>query len=883
MIQRGPTRRHKTGGRTAGPGGSSLLTQKGAAHLIERHTLVGALSRRLGDWLSILCDDNLQDLADLAHVRNMRAGEVVFAQEDCGEVTQSLWVLLDGFVQGSSKPGLQDLLQVPCIDDFRGDPSVPSLEFKQSSARRSRNSVVTGDAEEDSAREAEAKALSARIQQIVDQNKTIKAQNDAIIPVPLFSTRAFGATFGEDQLMSGKQRSYTLTAATQCKLCEIKFCDYLSLFSADLAKSRLREHRKTIIAQTFDAATSSLILSANPQLLPADLRQRLQNEAVLRRYHTGQRIIDPPRDEDVPSNKVAVREGGSFHASHPEAAVRPQQAAERSPGLGSLQQPCVFFLISGKVDRLVFDPCFPSGPKSYGSCEFQGATFGERAVLKEVSPSVISQVAVVAASECQICALPRETLEQILADMRKDSGFTQQLAKHLADEDYIDQLFEPTANFSVLEKENNNALLGTSTITSDEVCVGTNSEIEEALLDEEEAQVECTAEAAEKAGAANPMELAAAAIDQAEAAMLQAERRLQQSHLVEDDADFSYQDIIDCIEQAASEFSLILVKHVTMLPVHGFDVASLEEKMARLDLMLLLAAEMMPPGSKREEKRALCKAVTQIVASQNDFGQALQSRHNNIDFKSDISVCEFLAACQERVKALQAHTPRFRVALADQYGAAMGHRLFDEYHLWMERKSVVWTQCHALDTQYTLLDQQFAELKEKKCTLNEYETYQLIKMRSQRLETLRAAKNLRLDLLLLNRAVVRSCLASMPQTLNTGEQNQGGLLSYVLHLQSIIEAREDLRLSKGILTMQANRIVQESLDEASVGMDARESQETHDPYEPIPIEPDGQRGVAPILQSFLSNNLGSWLFNTDPSRWAKQARMASKQGERPDQ
>ena len=883
MIQRGPTRRHKTGGRTAGPGGSSLLTQKGAAHLVERHTLVGALSRRLGDWLSILCDDNLQDLADLAHVRNMRAGEVVFAQEDCGEVTQSLWVLLDGFVQGSSKPGLQDLLQVPCIDDFRGDPSVPSLESKQSSARRSRNSVVTGDAEEGSAREAEAKALSARIQQIVDQNKTIKAQNDAIIPVPLFSTRAFGATFGEDQLMSGKQRSYTLTAATQCKLCEIKFCDYLSLFSADLAKSRLREHRKTIIAQTFDAATSSLILSANPPLLPTDLRQRLQNEAVLRRYHTGQRIIDPPRDEDVPSNKVAVREGGNFHASHPEAAVRPQQAAERSPGLWSLQQPCVFFLISGKVDRLVFDPCFPSVLKSYGSCEFQGATFGERAVLKGVSPSVISQVAVVAASECQICALPRETLEQILADMRKDSGFTQQLAKHLADEDYIDQLFEPTANFSVLEKENNSALLGTSTITSDEVCVGTNSEIEEALLDEEEAHVECTAEAAEKAGAANPMELAAAAIDQAEAAMLQAERRLQQSHLVEDDAEFSYQDIIDCIEKAASEFSLILVKHVTMLPVHGFDVASLEEKMARLDLMLLLAAEMMPPGSKREEKRALCKAVTQIVASQNDFGQALQSRHNNIDFKSDISVCEFLAACQERVKALQAHTPRFRVALADQYGAAMGHRLFDEYHLWMERKSVVWTQCHALDTQYTLLDQQFAELKEKKCPLNEYETYQLIKMRSQRLETLRAAKNLRLDLLLLNRAVVRSCLASMPQTLNTGEQNQGGLLSYVLHLQSIIEAREDLRLSKGILTMQANRIVQESLDEASVGMDARESQETHDPYEPIPIRPDGQRGVAPILQSFLSNNLGSWLFNTDPSRWAKQARMASKQGERPDQ
>ena len=882
MIQRGPTRRHDTDGRTAGPGGSMPLPQKGAAHLVERHTLVGALSRRLGDWLSILCDDNLQDLADLAHVRNMRAGEVVFAQEDCGEVTQSFWVLLDGFVQGSSKPGLQDLLQVPCIDDFRGDPSVPSFASKQSSARRSRNSVAT-DAEEGSACDAEAKALSARIQQIVDQNQTIKAQNDAIIPVPLFGTRAFGATFGEDQLMSGKQRSYTLTAATQCKLCEIKFCDYLSLFSADLAKSRLREHRKTVVAQTFDAATSSLILSVNPPLLPTDLRQRLQNEAVLRRYHAGQRIIDPSRDEDVPSNKVAVRDGGNFHASHTEAAVRPQQAAERSPGLWSWQQPCVFFLISGKVERFVFDPCFPSGTKSCGSCEIQGAAFGERAVLKGASPSVISEVGVVAASECQICALPQETLEQILADMRKDSDFTQQLAKHLADEDYVDQLFEPTANVSVLEKENNSALLGISTVTRDEDCVGTDSEIEEALLDEEEAQAECTAEAAEKASAENSMELAAAAIDQAEAAMLQAEHRLQQSHLVEDDADFSCQDVIDCIEQAASEFSLILVKHVTLLPVHGFDVASLEEKMARLDLMLLLAVDMMPPGSKREERRALCNAVTQIVASQNDFGQTLQSRHNNIDFKSDISVCEFLAACQERVKALQGLTPRFRVALADQYGAALGHRLFDEYHVWLERKSAVWTQCDALDTQYTLLDQQFAELKAKKCPLDEYETYQLIKMRSQRLETLRAAKNLRLDLLLLNRAVVRSCLASMPQTLNTGGQNQGGLLSYVLHLQSIIEAREDLRLSKGILTMQANRIVQDSLDEASQGMDARETQDTHDPYEPIPLKPDGQRGVAPILQSFLSNNLGSWLFNTDPSRWAKQARMASKQAERPDQ
>ena len=90
--------------------------------------------------------------------------------------------------------------------------------------------------------------------------------------------------------------------------------------------------------------------------------------------------------------------------------MSPQQAAERSPGLWGLQQPCVFFLISGKVDRLVFDPCFPSGPKSYGSCEFQGATFGERALLRR-EPRFAS---IRAKTPLEVIAITREGFEHAI-------------------------------------------------------------------------------------------------------------------------------------------------------------------------------------------------------------------------------------------------------------------------------------------------------------------------------------------------------------------------------------------------------------------------------------------------------------------------------------
>ena len=89
--------------------------------VVEYDTLMQALSRRLSDCLSILPDDHLEHLADWAEVFHFETGQNVFAQGERDEASQEMWILIDGFVEGSFKPGMKDSLEALPSSGLIGD------------------------------------------------------------------------------------------------------------------------------------------------------------------------------------------------------------------------------------------------------------------------------------------------------------------------------------------------------------------------------------------------------------------------------------------------------------------------------------------------------------------------------------------------------------------------------------------------------------------------------------------------------------------------------------------------------------------------------------------------------------------------------------------
>ena len=108
------------------------------------------------------------------------------------------------------------------------------------------------------------------INDVKERNKKIMQHNDAIVPIQLFATRTFGAAFGEDTLVSGEMRAYTLTAITDSRLCKINFESYMALFlSENQIAAKLRTHQKAVAARTCLAVTRSLI----DEMFPSDFNR----------------------------------------------------------------------------------------------------------------------------------------------------------------------------------------------------------------------------------------------------------------------------------------------------------------------------------------------------------------------------------------------------------------------------------------------------------------------------------------------------------------------------------------------------------------------------------------------------------------------------------
>ena len=402
---------------------------------VEFDTLVQALSRRLSDWLAILSDDAVKDLADIAEVKYVRAGEALFSQGQT-EHSHALWVLLDGMVLGSLKPGLHEVPVLVASDLREEESTLSSISSKKKQGKNKKS--VSKRGKQQSAGQVKSDGAEEAI-------KAIKEKNDAIVPVPLFATRTFGAVFGEDTLLSGDKHGYSLVAELDSKLCCISKEDYMMLFlTDDQAVERVRSYRKGAMTRAF--ASASGVGSLVEELFPEDLQAALQDQAILRRFHAGQRIMAPDKRLRAQSKDAASALNDNSNDAQEHADARGGQQDDQPPAeqLSEplleqrpeplLEEPSMFFLVSGQLDVIRFDE--HDDRHLVCTSDVEGAIFGEFGVL--MGDSYMRSVGVFAMTDGQLCELPKDLLAHMMAEVSLRKDFRFKLKSKIADEECKD-------------------------------------------------------------------------------------------------------------------------------------------------------------------------------------------------------------------------------------------------------------------------------------------------------------------------------------------------------------------------------------------------------------------------------------------------------------
>ena len=315
-------------------------------------------------------DSSLKELADWVDVCYFDPGATVFRQGERDEESQELWILLDGFVKGMQKPGMEDVIEP--VPGLREESSLSLTGSKKGKKQKGKQSKKEKQKKGSLDRQDTADDLAAQIEAQRNSTAAVAARNEAIVPVELFATRTFGAAFGDDTFVTGDRRAYSLTAVTRSKLFKIKMSDYMALFlTEEHAIAKRKAYLKTNVTRCFNVAAGSLI----HQLFPEEFQAMLQKSAVIRRVSAGETIIAPPE----PPKRI-VKEKSSFLASSPsllDEGSQHEEEVEDADGLfeesfdqeQSQQheppepipeyirppQPAVFFLVSGHIGVMGYE------------------------------------------------------------------------------------------------------------------------------------------------------------------------------------------------------------------------------------------------------------------------------------------------------------------------------------------------------------------------------------------------------------------------------------------------------------------------------------------------------------------------------------------------
>jgi len=360
-------------------------------------------------------------------------------------------------VHGSLKPGLLEFVE-PMSTGLQ-EESKESISSKSSRGSKKKSTILKkmltnkkqkGRGEGGKGEAGEKGEGEYSKQDLV--NEEIQRKNDAIVPVPIFTTRMFGATFGDETLFSGEKRGYTMTAAANSKLCRIGLDSFLAHFSysEEQAKEKLRRYQLDAVARSFKSVTGSLM----QELFPDEFWSSLRESSALRRYHAGQQIVHAPSMEvsiDVATlqTEASVEDDETAIGLVPETMKQAQHSVEEEPiQVYNEGQPTVFVLVSGQIalEGYASPPEGEEGvrlPKSrevHSIVQNEGAIFGEMAVLMGDAIEVL--VGAVALTECQVCELPRDLLAEIVSELLKRKGFVHSLKMEVQKGEFRDEMVQ---------------------------------------------------------------------------------------------------------------------------------------------------------------------------------------------------------------------------------------------------------------------------------------------------------------------------------------------------------------------------------------------------------------------------------------------------------
>ena len=212
----------------------------------------------------------------------------------------------------------------------------------------------------------------------------------------------------------------------------------------DQAVERVRSYRKGAMTRAF--ASASGVGSLVEELFPEDLQAALQDQAILRRFHAGQRIMAPDKRLRAQSKDAASALNDNSNDAQEHADARGGQQDDQPPAeqLSEplleqcpeplLEEPSMFFLVSGQLDVIRFDE--HDDRHLVCTSDVEGAIFGEFGVL--MGDSYMRSVGVFAMTDGQLCELPKDLLAHMMAEVSLRKDFRFKLKSKIADEECKD-------------------------------------------------------------------------------------------------------------------------------------------------------------------------------------------------------------------------------------------------------------------------------------------------------------------------------------------------------------------------------------------------------------------------------------------------------------
>jgi len=319
-------------------------------------------------------------------------------------------------------------------------------------------------------------------------------------------------------------------------------------------------------------------------------------------------------------------------------------------------------------------------------------------------------------------------------------------------------------------------------------------------------------------------------------------------------------------------------EHVHRMAPEGYEVEKLENQINRIINVQKKAETDLPDSPRTKGERNLrhhinvrvCKTQLQYVI------EAMRSATLESKYKTMSSLCAYVDETNPRiVQEMEDSVEAFRAPLIAQHGEEMGNRLFDSLLEWKKRKEEGWTTCHTMLGRTRHMGSDIKRLKAKVKRDPEggkSEDKKAIALLEQnRNEAMNVESKVNQGLTAMNKRILKSCFIDSPP-LPESCVAASPLLSLALHLQSIVEAKEDYRVAISIILRTANCHMLDTIS-AALTLSESDNKPTTEFSEDIwnfDRTTLGEKGITPDMVQYVEG-LGEWLYAKNAKKWDIEA------------